>query len=210
MIIEQLTHFIINFVQSYGYLAVFVLMTLDSICIPIPSEITMPFAGYLAFTGHGSLIIYILVGTAASLIGSYAAYAIGYYLEETIILSLIDKYGKYILLRKHEYEKSMLWFKKYGAFVVFIGRLLPGLRTFISLPAGLSEMNLIKFSIYTVLGSFAWSAVLTYIGFYLGKHWSNIHYIFSKLEYAIAIIILIGICYYLYKHFKKIPAAKNN
>src|SRR6266568_7023551 len=102
--LESLSHLLTNLIQSSGPLAVFIFMTLDSVFIPLPSEITMPFAGYLASTGHGSLYLYILVGTFASLIGSWAAYAIGFFLEETVILKLIDKYGKFILLRRHEYE----------------------------------------------------------------------------------------------------------
>lgn len=201
--IAHLSQIIIHFVQSAGYGAVFVLMMLESMLIPIPSEVTMPFAGFMAQQGHMSLWIVIFVGAFANLVGSLIAYAIGYYLEESVVISLIDKYGKYILLRKHEYERAMKWFQKYGNSVVFFSRLLPAVRTFISLPAGLAEMNVIKFSVYSFLGSFIWSGILTYIGYYLGKNWENIHGVFSKFQYVVIAVLVLGIAYYIYTHLKK-------
>ncbi len=163
----------------------------------------MPFAGFVAQQGHMSLILVIFVGAFANLVGSLIAYAVGYYLEESVVVTLIEKYGKYILLRKHEYEKAMKWFQKYGNSVVFFSRLLPAVRTFISLPAGLAEMNIVKFSVYSFLGSLIWSGVLTYIGFYLGKNWESIHGVFSKIQYVVIAAILLAIVYYIYTHIKK-------
>ncbi|HSW96446.1 MAG TPA: DedA family protein [Candidatus Saccharimonadales bacterium] len=201
--LSHLSQIIIHFVQSSGYLAVFILMTLESMLIPIPSEITMPFAGFLAQQGHMSLVVVILVGAVANLVGSLIAYAIGYFLEESVVVTLIDKYGKYILLRKHEYERAMKWFQKYGNSVVFFSRLLPAVRTFISLPAGLAEMNIMKFSLYSFIGSLLWSSILTYIGFYLGKNWESIHGVFSKIQYIVIALLLAAIGYYIYTHIKK-------
>lgn len=201
--LAHLSTIIIHFVQSSGYLAVFILMMLESMLIPIPSEITMPFAGFVAQQGHMSLILVIFIGAFANLAGSLVAYAVGYYLEESVVVTLIDKYGKYILLRKHEYEKAMKWFQKYGNSVVFFSRLLPAVRTFISLPAGLAEMNIIKFSVYSFIGSLIWSGVLTYIGFYLGKNWESIHGVFSKIQYVVIAAIILAIAYYIYTHIKK-------
>lgn len=201
--LNQLTHSIILLIQSSGYPAVFILMTLESALIPIPSEITMPFAGFLAQSGHVNLLLIILVGAVGNLVGSLIAYAIGYYLEDAVVVALIEKYGKYILLRKHEYERSLRWFDKYGNSIVFFSRLLPAVRTFISLPAGLAKMNLVKFSLYTFIGSFIWSALLAYIGFYLGKNWESIHGVFNNLHYVVAIAILALIIWYIYKHLKK-------
>src|SRR5579859_7443779 len=201
--LANLSTIIIHFVQSSGYLAIFILMLLESMLIPIPSEVTMPFAGFFAQQGHLSLILVIFIGALANLVGSLIAYAVGYYLEESIVISLIDRYGKYILLRRHEYEKAMAWFKKYGSSVVFFSRILPAVRTFISLPAGLAEMNILKFSVYTFLGSLIWSTLLTYIGFYLGKNWESIHGIFSKIQYLVIGFLFLAICYYIYTHIKK-------
>lgn len=174
-------------------------MTLESALIPIPSEVTMPFAGFLAHTGVVNIWIAIFLGALGNLVGSLIAYAIGFYLEDHVILALIKKYGKFILLSEHEYERSLKWFDTYGNRVVFFSRLLPGVRTFISLPAGLAKMDLMQFSLYSFLGSLIWSGFLTYIGYSLGKNWESIHGVFGKLHYAIAAAIILGICYFVYK-----------
>ncbi len=206
--LEQLSSIIIHLIQSTGYVGVFILMTLESALLPIPSEVTMPFAGYLAQQGQLSFFTIVLVGALGNLIGSLIAYAIGFYLEENVILSLIEKYGKYILLSKHEYERAMKWFEKYGAGVTFFSRLLPAVRTFISLPAGLAEMNIWKFSIYTFVGSFIWSAFLTYIGFALGKRWESIHPIFQRFQIVIVALIILGILWYINKKLKIVKFGK--
>ncbi len=197
--VAHLSSLIIQLVQSSGYLAVFILMTLESALIPIPSEITMPFAGFLIQQGHLNFFFVVLIGAFGNLVGSLIAYALGFYLEEHIIISIIERYGKYLLIRKHEYERAMHWFQKYGLSIVFTSRLLPAVRTFISLPAGLAEMNLAKFSLYTFTGSVLWSAFLTYIGFYLGKNWESIHTYFNKAHYIIAGILLLLAIYYVMK-----------
>lgn len=203
--LEHLSGLIIQMIQSTGYVGVFILMTLESALIPIPSEVTMPFAGFLAQQGHLSLIGVVLAGAVGNLIGSLIAYAAGFYLEEHIILSFIDKYGKFLLIRRHEYEKAVMWFRRYGNSVVFFSRLLPAIRTFISLPAGLAQMNIWKFSLYTFVGSLLWSGFLAYIGFYLGSKWQSIHPYFSKLQYLIAALLLLGIFYYINKKLHIIP-----
>lgn len=204
---EHFSSIIINQIQHAGYIAVFMLMTLESALIPIPSEITMPFAGFLAQQGHLSFILVVFIGALGNLIGSLIAYAIGFFLEENILLKLIDKYGKYILLRKHEYDRALHWFKKYGNSVVFFSRLLPAVRTFISLPAGLAGMNIWKFSFYTFIGSFFWSLLLTYIGFYLGKNWQSIHGIFNNIHYVIVGALILLVLWYINKkkQFIKFP-----
>lgn len=201
--LAQLSQSIIHLIQASGYFGIFILMTLESMLLPIPSEVTMPFAGFLAQQGHINLWITIFLGALGNLTGSLIAYAIGYFLEDTVILSLIHKYGKWMLLSSHEYERSLKWFEKYGNGLTFFSRLLPVVRTFISLPAGLAKMNIIKFSLYTFLGSLIWSAVLAYIGFYLGKNWENIHTIFSKFQYAVIATILLLIAWYITYHLKK-------
>lgn len=200
--LEHLSTYIIHLITTQGYAAVFILMTLESALLPIPSEVTMPFAGFLAQSGHLSLFVAIFLGALGNLVGSLIAYAIGYYLEDTVILSFIDKYGKYILLRRHEYERALRWFDKYGSSVVFFSRLLPAVRTFISLPAGLAKMNLLKFCMYTFIGSLIWSGLLAYIGFYLGKNWQSIHGVFNNLHYVIAVVVLGLVAWYIYRHVK--------
>ena len=135
--LSSLSGFIIHLIHSAGYFGVFILMMLNSALVPIPSEVTMPFAGYLTQIGAFSLPLVILFGSLGDLTGALIAYAIGYYLEETVILNLINKYGKFILLSEHEYLKAVSMYKKYGSGITFFSRLLPGVRSFISVPAGL-------------------------------------------------------------------------
>lgn len=195
--IELLSGFIIQLIQSSGYLGVFILMTLESALIPIPSEITMPFAGYLITTGELSFVWVVLTGALGNLLGSWIAYAVGYFLEETIIVTLIKKYGKFILITVDEYNHSLRWFNKFGDKIAFFSRILPAVRTFISLPAGLAEMNFWKFSIYTFFGSLIWSAILTYIGVYLGEKWDSIGEYFHKFDLVLAVLLVFVVLFYL-------------
>ena len=200
--LEILAHYIIKLIESTSYVGIFVLMTLESALIPIPSEITMPFSGFLASSGKLSLLAIILTGTIANLVGSYIAYYIGYFLEETILLKLIRKYGKLILLSEHDYERAHNWFQKYGDKIIFISRLLPGIRTVISLPAGMFEMDIKKFTLYTLLGCLIWSALLTYLGYALGENWAALEVYFRKFQIVIAAAIIAAILWYLEQHLK--------
>ncbi len=195
--IEQLSSFIIHLIQSTGYLGIFVLMTLESALIPIPSEITMPFAGFLVGKGELNFGLVVLVGALANLAGSLLAYGLGFYLEENVILKFISRYGKFLLLSTHDYEKSTNWLRKYGDAVTFFSRLLPAVRTFISLPAGLAEMNIVKFSIYTFLGSLLWSGFLTYIGVYLGSKWQGLAPLFHEFQLVIGVLLVLLVAFYL-------------
>lgn len=177
-------------------------MTLESALIPIPSEVTMPFSGFLASTNVLSVWSIILVGTIANLAGSLIAYYIGYFLEETVLLKLIKKYGKFILVTEHEYDKANGWFKKYGDKIIFISRLLPGIRTIISLPAGMFEMDIKKFIIYTTIGCFIWSTLLTYTGFYLGENWQSLEGVYRKFEIVIVVALVVAVVWYIEKHLK--------
>ena len=172
-------------------------MTLESALIPFPSEITMPFAGFLVSKGQLNPWFIIIAGTLGNVVGSWIAFALGYWLEETVLLSLIKKYGKIILLSVEDYHKSEKWFKKYGDSVVFFSRLLPAVRTFISLPVGMYRMNFTKFTLYTFVGSLFWSGALTYIGIVLGKEWNSLEVYYRKFELAIAVGIVILVLWYI-------------
>lgn len=200
--IEQLSSIIIHLIQTTGYLGIFILMTLESALLPIPSEVTMPFGGFLAQQGHLNFWIVAFTGAIGNLAGSLLSYAIGYFLEETVILRLIEKYGKFILLSKHEYDHAVHWFQKYGNPIAFFSRLLPAVRTFISLPAGLAEMNIWKFSLYTFLGSFIWSTFLTWIGFYLGSKWNSWEPYFRKFQIVIIVVFVLAVLWYINRKLK--------
>ena len=206
--LAQLSFFIIHLIQTTGYLGIFILMTLESALIPIPSEVTMSFSGFLVNQGGLSFILVVLAGAFGNLIGSLIGYYIGYFLEEKAIISLVKKYGKFLLITEHDYAMSRNWFKKYGNVVVFFSRLIPGVRTFISLPAGLAEMNVWKFSIYTFLGSLLWSGFLTYIGFYLGSRWKDFGGYFRKYEFLIAVLLVIAVLLYINHKLKIIKFGK--
>lgn len=202
--LEFLGTFIINLISSTGYWGIFLLMTLESTLIPIPSEVTMPFAGSLAALGKFDFLLVVLVGTLGNLIGSLLAYALGYWGQENIVRSVIRKYGKYFLLSEHEFEKSQKSFDKYGELIVFASRLLPVLRTFISLPAGIAKMKLSKFILYTLVGSFLWSILLTYIGFTLGQRWNILEVYFRKFDVLIVAVLGAAVLFYLYHKYQKL------
>jgi membrane protein DedA with SNARE-associated domain len=208
--IEFFSHYIIQLIETTGYLGIFVLMTLESALIPIPSEVTMPFAGFLVQQGKLNFFLVVLVGAFANLVGSLIAFGIGYYLEEHVILKYIDRYGKYLLLSRKEYDKSVKWLKKYGDSVAFFSRILPAVRTFISLPAGLSEMSIWKFSFFTFLGSLIWSALLTYFGYYLGGEWQSIEPYFRQFQIAIVIIFIAFVFWYLNHKLRFFKSNKKN
>lgn len=183
-------------------------MFLESALIPIPSEVTMPFAGYLVQKGELNFIFVCVVGAVANLGGSLLAYGIGFYLEEHVILKWVDKYGKYILLTRREYESSVKWLRKYGDPIAFFSRVLPAIRTFISLPAGLAEMQIWKFSFYTFVGSLIWSVFLTAVGYYFGVKWHILEPYFKKFNIAIVVVFVLLILLYVNHKLKIIRFRK--
>lgn len=207
-IIEFLTRFIISVIDTTGYLGIFILMTLESALIPIPSEVTMTFAGYLASLGKLNFWLIAIVGAFANLTGSLVAYGLGYWGEDHFVRKLIKSYGKYALISIDEYDRAEKWFRKYGQSIVFFSRILPIIRTFISLPAGVAKMNFWRFSVLTFIGSLIWSIFLTYIGFVLGKNWNSIEVYYRKFEYVIIGIIAIAAIYYIYHKVSKLKKKK--
>lgn len=208
--IEILGGYIIHFISQLGYTGVFLLMFLESACIPIPSEVTMPFSGSLVVLGTFNLWIVVFIGTLGNLIGSLAAYALGAWGQEAVVRKVIVKYGKYVLISEHEYDQSERWFRNHGELIVLLSRILPVLRTFISLPAGVARMNITRFIIYTSVGSFIWSFVLTEIGVVLGNNWSSLEIYFRKFDIVLVIIGVAAVIWYIQhklKHFRKKKSA---
>lgn len=181
-LLDQFKQFIVASVGSWGYLAVFVLMTLESACIPIPSEITMPVAGLLAAEGRLSFFWAGMIGALANVFGSWLAYLAG----AAGGRPLLEKYGRYVLIRDHDIERADRWFERHGDAAVFLSRLLPVVRTFISLPAGISRMPLVRFTILTFLGSLPWSFALTWVGYLLGENWDLILPYTEPVSYTLA------------------------
>jgi membrane protein DedA with SNARE-associated domain len=180
--------------RDYGLLVVFVTMVAESACIPIPSEIVVPYGGFLAATGHTHLWAVIAVATAANVVGSGIAYVVGRYGGRPLFL----KYGRYVLVQKHHLEKADHWFERRGELTVFFTRMMPGVRTFISLPAGIAKMPVAKFLIYSLLGSIPWNAALAYLGYWFGKaaggeeaNWTKLQEQFGR--YNLIFYIVLGV-----------------
>ncbi|MDD5547512.1 MAG: DedA family protein [Candidatus Pacebacteria bacterium] len=186
-------------INNTGYLGVFILSALESAGIPIPSEIVVPFSGFLTMEGRFSLLGVVLVATAANLFGSLILFEIGRRGGRWIL----EKYGKYILIRKSDLDTGDRWFERYGSKIIFFGRLLPVVRTFISLPAGIAKMNIWKFVFYTVLGALPWNFVLAEVGIKMGQNWNILHNYFQKFDIIIVLIIVSAFIWYLYRHLKK-------
>lgn len=180
-----------QFISSYGYLAVFVLMLAESACVPLPSELTMPFAGALsagAVAGaHLNLVLAIAAGVAGNVAGSYLAWGIGIYGGR----AAWHRWGRYILLRDDDIDRAERWFGRHGTKAVFFGRLLPAVRTFISLPAGLARMPAARFGIYTVLGCIPWTAALACAGYLVGKNWGNVASALHGPSYVLAGLLVL-------------------
>lgn len=153
-------------IGAMGYPGIFLLMAMESSIIPIPSELVMPPAGYLAYQGKMNMVIAILCGTAGSLIGAYINYYVSHYLGRPLIL----KYGKYVLISPDKFERVERFFLRHGEISTFIGRLLPVIRHLISIPAGVAGMNHLKFTLYTLLGAGLWCTILTFIGYAIGEN----------------------------------------
>lgn len=198
-IIFFITNFIVNAISSLGYLGVGAMMAIESACIPLPSEIIMPFAGFLVAQGKFTLLGVTLAGALGCVVGSIVAYAVGIYGGR----AFIEKYGKYILISNHDLEVADKFFNKYGSSAIFFSRLLPVVRTFISLPAGIAKMNFLKFVIYSFLGSLPWCYVLAYIGKKLGDNWDTLGVYFHKFDVVILVIILLGVIWYISRHLKQ-------
>lgn len=174
------------------------MMAIESAAIPLPSEIIMPFAGYLVSQGKFTLLGITLAGSIGSVVGSVLAWWVGLKGGR----KFIEKYGKYVLLSSHDLNLADNFFKKYGVAAVFFSRMLPVVRTFISLPAGIAKMNLSKFIIYTFLGSLPWCLLLGYIGKKLGDNWDTLGVYFHKFDLAIGIIIFFALALFIRRHFK--------
>ncbi len=197
-IISILTNFIIHVISSGGYVGVAALMAIESAAIPLPSEIIMPFAGFLVWQGRFNLFGVAIAGGVGSMIGSAITYAIGRYGGRP----LVERYGKYLLISKQDIDTADRFFERFGGASTFIGRLLPVVRTFISIPAGIAKVNFTKFLAYSFIGSVIWSALLAYLGFKLGPAWLTLREKAHGLDYLIIALILLGAVWWIYRHFR--------
>ena len=197
-ILEILARFVIDTISASGYLGIVILMGIESACIPLPSEIIMPFSGYLVFRGDFELFRVGLAGAFGCVVGSVPAYYLGLYGGRP----LVERYGKYVLISHRDLDVADRWFERYGDWAIFFSRLLPVVRTFISFPAGVARMNFTRFVIYTFIGSFPWCLGLAYVGMKLGENWDTLGVYFHRFDIVIGILIALGVIYYIWHHLK--------
>jgi membrane protein DedA with SNARE-associated domain len=178
------------------------LMAAESVCIPLPSEVIMPFAGYLASTGRFSLVLVATVGALGCNIGSTLAYAVGAHGGR----SLVERWGHYILLDPGDLDRADRFFQRFGSLAVLIGRLLPVVRTFIALPAGIARMPMLPFQLYTFIGSWPWCYALAYAGYLLGEHWQNdprLRAVMHELDVTIISVLVLGLVWFVVRHLRR-------
>src|SRR3989338_8215331 len=193
--LEIIVFWVMGVISTLGYPWIFLLMTLESALIPIQSEIIMPFSGFLVSEGRFSLWAIALAGASGNLVGSWLAYALGYYWEKALVRKIIVKYGRFILLTEADFDSSLKLFFKYGQWIAAVARVLPAIRTVISLPAGITRLPFWKFSALTFF--------LGYIGFILGENWQIIRPYFRKFDLAIVAVTLILVGIYIYYKLKR-------
>lgn len=186
-------------VTKFSYLGIIIGMTIESASIPLPSEAIMGFAGYLVSTGVFKFWPAILAGSTGNVIGSTIMYVLGKYGGHPFL----EKYGKWFRISHKELHKAENWFGKYGDIAVFIAQLLPVIRTFISLPAGILEISYKKFALYTFMGAFVWCTVLVYLGKVLGSNWEHISSFIKPVQNIMIVVVLILFAYFVYTHFFK-------
>ena len=203
-LLKLLSGFVIWTISTSGYAGILLLMAIESACIPLPSEVIMPFSGYLVFTGRFRLLWVATVGALGCNLGSAVAYWVGAHGGRP----LVEKYGSWIFLSRRELDWADHFFQRYGDITVFVSRLLPVVRTFIAFPAGVARMPLVRFHAYTFLGSWPWCLGLAWLGMKAGEHWDYLGQYFHKFDAVIGAVLVLGLAWFLWTHWKnRVPAA---
>jgi membrane protein DedA with SNARE-associated domain len=197
-IINFLANIVVGIIGATGYVGVFGLMLVESCGIPMPSEVIMPFSGFLVVSGQLGFWQIVFLGALGNLVGSLLAYWIG----AAGGRPFFEKYGKYMLIHRRDLDLADRWFLKYGEATVFFGRLLPVIRTYISFPAGIAKMNLKKFSFYTFAGALPWCLLFAYLGVKMGNNWEMIREKLHNFDVAMAVLVVILVGLYVWRHIK--------
>ncbi len=200
-ILKPVTSFVLSVISTWGYAGIVVCMTIESACIPLPSEIIMPFSGYLVTTGRFQLWTVALAGAVGNVLGSW----IGYWLGSVGGRPLAERLSRWHVVRVEEYDRADRWLKRHGLKVAFWTRLVPIVRTFISFPAGAARVPIARFTMYTFIGSYIWSFVLAWVGAKFGEHWQSIHEVWRGFDIAVLIALLALFLFWLRSHFKSAP-----
>ena len=200
-LIEIISAFIVATISLLGYGGVVLLMAIESACIPLPSEIIMPFSGYLVSRGEMNLWLVGIAGAVGCVLGSMIAYWVGMYGGRPFI----EKYGRFVLISHHDLDLADRWFAKYGEVIVFVSRMLPAIRTFIAFPAGVARMNIPRFILYTFAGSLPWCIGLAYVGQKLGGQWDKdprLKTLFHRFDFVIGIVIVLAAAWWIWRHLR--------
>ena len=197
-VLEWVGRFIIAVISQSGYLGVVLLMGIESACIPLPSEVIMPFSGYLVSVGRFKIAWVALAGAFGCNVGSMLAYYVGSLGGRP----LVEKYGRYVLVTRHDLELADRFFARWGDWAVFIARLLPIIRTFIAFPAGVARMKVLRFNLFTFLGSLPWCWALAYAGLKLGERWSVLREYFHRFDTILGLLILAGAAWFIHNRWK--------
>lgn len=190
--------FIKSVIAVTGYGGIVFLMAIESACIPLPSELIMPFAGYLVYEGSMNLLAVATAGAIGCNVGSLIAYEVGYFGGRP----LVEQYGSWILMGRRELDWADRFFARWGYLAVFVGRLLPVIRTFIALPAGIARMPRGRFHIYTFLGSWPWCFALAWLGMKLGENWRELGKYFHEFDLVIGVVLLVGVIWFVWSHWQ--------
>jgi membrane protein DedA with SNARE-associated domain len=202
-----LHQWIIPFLVDYGLLAIFITMTLESACIPIPSEVVVPYGGVLAAQGHVALWAVVLVATLANLVGSTIAYAAGRYGGRVLVL----RYGRYVFLSEHHLDVADDWFARHGEITVCVTRMMPGVRTFISVPAGIARMPYVRFLVYSALGALPWNLALAYLGYLFGENWDHLQSVFNRWNryfYVLLVLAVVAVVVWKWRDLRRKRAGR--
>jgi membrane protein DedA with SNARE-associated domain len=198
-IITEISRFIVSMISTFGYTGIFLTMAIESACIPLPSEIIMPFSGYLVTTGQFTILGVTLAGAIGNVAGSLVAYYAGVWGGRPFF----ERFGPYMLVSVRDLEMADRWFAKYGEAAVFLGRMLPVVRTFISLPAGIAGVNIYRFILFTFLGALPWCYLLAYIGVKMGEQWEHLRGYFHQFDIVIGVGLALAIGYFVWSHWPK-------
>lgn len=198
-IIEELGRFVIAVISRFGYTGIVATMAIESACIPLPSEIIMPFSGYLITTGQFTMLGVTLAGAIGNVIGSIVAYYAGVWGGRPFV----ERYGPYLLISQRDLERADRWFLKYGEAAVLLSRMLPVVRTFISLPAGVARMNFPRFVIFTFVGAVPWCFLLAYVGLKMGERWKELRDYFHGFDVIIGLFLVAAFAYFLWSHWPR-------
>jgi len=207
--IENIVSNLLQYIEKAGYTGVFISMFIESFFAPIPSELILPFAGFISASGGMNIVFMIFTAAFASFLGSLPFYFLGYWGNDFVLNKFISKYGKYLFIKQVQVDKGIELFEKYGKGIVLIGRIIPIIRTVISFPAGLVKMNFTQFTVFTLFGSAIWSSFLASAGYLLGENWESVRIWISDYEKGVIFLILFVVSIYSILALAKIVKANS-